>query len=64
MADVISMRASQAEERPFALPSFLQREETAAQIVALMSARFSRPEPQEMLQILECARQQVTGLLP
>ena len=65
MADVISMRgANQGEAKCLTLPPFLQKEETAAQIVALMQARFSRPEPQEMLQILKCAEEQVTGLLP
>jgi hypothetical protein len=64
-AEVISMRGStQAEDRACALPLFLKKEETAAQIVALMQARFSRPEPQEMLEILKCAEMQVTGLLP
>ena len=46
------------------MPDFLVREETAAQIVAMMQAKFTRPGPQEMLQILRCAEQQVKGLLP
>lgn len=65
MADVIAMRgANLDDQKTFNLPPFLQREETAAQIVALMQAKFSRPEPQEMLQILKCAEQQVIGLRP
>jgi len=44
------------------IPSFLQREETAAQVVALMQARFDRPGPEEMQEILKCAAQQVTAL--
>ena len=46
------------------LPLFLQREETAAQIVAFMQAKFTRPGPDEMLEILRCAEQQITALLP
>jgi hypothetical protein len=64
MADVIQMHGStKGKEKAFALSAFLQKEETAAQIVALMQARFSRPKPQEMLEILKCAERQVTGLL-
>lgn len=44
------------------IPGFLQREETAAQVVSLMMARFDRPGPEEMRQILTCAEQQITGL--
>lgn len=44
------------------LPAFLQREEIAAQIVALMQAKFNRPGPEEMKEILKCAEQQVTAL--
>jgi hypothetical protein len=61
MSKVIEMEAGEPE-RPLALPSFLQREETAAQIVALMQAKFSRPGPQEMKEILKCAEQQITAL--
>lgn len=35
----------QAEEKTFTLPLFLQREETAAQIVALMQAKFMAGGP-------------------
>jgi hypothetical protein len=52
------------ESQPAALPLFLQREETAAQIVALMQAKFSRPGPDEMRQILRCAEQQITAQQP
>jgi hypothetical protein len=40
----------------------LRREQIAAQIVAVMQAHFSRPGPEEMKQILECAEGQVTAL--
>jgi len=49
--------------QPTAMPLFLRREEIAAQIVALMQAKFTRPGPDEMLQILKCAEQQIIGLL-
>jgi hypothetical protein len=52
------------ESQPIALPLFLQREEIAAQIVALMRARFTRPGPEEMREILKCAEQQITALQP
>lgn len=39
----------------------IRREEIAAQIVALMQADFSRPGPQEMKQILDCAAGQITA---
>lgn len=63
MADVIAMTGkSEIHEGPLVLPTFLQREETAAQIVALMQAKFSRPGPEEMLEILKCAELQVIAL--
>jgi hypothetical protein len=40
----------------------LRREQIAAQIVAVMQAHFSRPGPEEMKQILQCAEGQVTAL--
>jgi hypothetical protein len=40
----------------------LRREQIAAQIVAIMQAHFSRPGPDEMKQILQCAEGQVTAL--
>jgi hypothetical protein len=40
----------------------LKREQIAAQIVAIMQAHFSRPEPQEMQEILHCAKGQVDAL--
>jgi hypothetical protein len=65
MAEVVAIRSAAIhDEAALALPAFLQREEIAAQIVALMQAKFSRPGPEEMLEILRCAEQQVTGLLP
>jgi hypothetical protein len=40
----------------------IRREQIAAQVVAVMRAHFSRPEPQEMKEILHCAEGQVTAL--
>jgi hypothetical protein len=63
MADVITMCGSGEEEQAHVcLPPFLQREETAAQIVALIQAKFTQPGPEEMLEILKCAELQVIGL--
>jgi hypothetical protein len=61
MADVFTMGKDKEVGAP-SLPPFLQREETAAQIVALMQAKFNRPGPQEMKEILKCAEQQITAL--
>lgn len=49
------------EQKPTA-EELLRREQIAAQIVAVMQAHFSRPGPEEMKQILECADGQVTAL--
>lgn len=63
MAEIVQLqRPNKVENRSFTLPHFLQKEETAAQIVALMQAKFSRPKPQEMLEILKCAEMQIIGL--
>lgn len=65
MADVMTMRGKPPEESASRLlPTFLQREETAAQIVALMQAKFTRPGPDEMREILRCAERQITALQP
>jgi hypothetical protein len=40
----------------------IRREQIAAQVVAVMRAHFSRPEPQEMKEILHCAEGQVIAL--
>jgi hypothetical protein len=40
----------------------IRREQIAAQVVAVIRAHFSRPEPQEMKEILHCAEGQVTAL--
>jgi hypothetical protein len=40
----------------------MRREQIAAQIVAIMQAHFSRPGPEEMKEILECAEGQITAL--
>ncbi len=39
-----------------------ETEETAAQIVALMQAKFSRPTPKEMLEILNCSADQICSI--
>lgn len=64
MAKVLTIGPEQPLSTERILPLFLQREETAAQIVALMQSRFDRPGPEEMLQILECAEQQIIGSQP
>jgi hypothetical protein len=51
------------EQKPTA-EELLRREQIAAQVVAVMQAHFSRPGPEEMKQILECAEGQVTALEP
>jgi hypothetical protein len=40
----------------------LEREQLAAQIVAIMQAHFTRPGPEEMKEILHSATEQVTAL--
>jgi len=40
----------------------LEREQLAAQIVAIMQAHFTRPGPEEMKEILHSAVEQVTAL--
>jgi hypothetical protein len=40
----------------------IRREQLAAQIVAVMQADFSRPGPEEMLDILKCAESQITAM--
>jgi hypothetical protein len=62
MAKVLNMGTDSVASPVRTIPHLLQREETAAQIVALMLSRFDRPGPEEMNQILESARQQITGL--
>ena len=64
MAKVLSIGPEEPASTERRIPHFLQREETAAQIVALMQSRFDRPGPDEMLQILKCAEEQVTGSQP
>ena len=61
MSKLIQMSEGENPVRS-AMPLFLQREEIAAQIVALMQAKFNRPGPEEMKEILKCAEQQITGL--
>jgi hypothetical protein len=51
-------------EKPLTAEEILRREQLAAQIVAIMQAHFSRPEPEEMLVILRCAELQISPLLP
>lgn len=62
MAKLLNMGSEQAGLGVRSIPQFLQREETAAQIVALMQSRFDRPGPEEMKQILKAAEQQIIGL--
>lgn len=62
MAKVLNMGHEEDGMKVRTIPSILQREETAAQIVALMQSRFDRPGPEEMKQILQAAEQQITGL--
>jgi len=62
MAKMLNMGGESDELRVRTIPALLQREETAAQIVALMQSRFDRPGPEEMKQILKAAEQQITGL--
>jgi hypothetical protein len=62
MAKLIRFGGEPEAKISVTLPPFLQREEIAAQIVALMQAKFTRPGPEEMLEILKCAEQQVTAL--
>jgi hypothetical protein len=64
LAKVLNMGIEETTPSARTIPSFLQREETAAQIVALMQTRFDRPGPEEMREILKCAEQQITGLQP
>lgn len=65
MSNVVKMPGGeQNPQTTIAMPLFLQREETAAQIVALMQAKFSRPGPDEMREILKCAELQTSGLQP
>jgi hypothetical protein len=62
MAKILSMATESEAPQVRTIPTFLQREETAAQIVALMQSRFDRPGPDEMRQILEAVDQQITAL--
>jgi hypothetical protein len=62
MAKMLNMGSGEATSATRTIPHLLQREETAAQIVALMRSRFDRPGPDEMKQILNAAEQQIIGL--
>ena len=64
MAKMLSMGTESETSQVRTIPTLLQREETAAQIVALMQARVDRPGPEEMRLILEAAGQQLTTLPP
>lgn len=44
------------------MKDLIRREQLAAQIVAVMQADFSRPGPEEMLDILKCAESQITAM--
>jgi hypothetical protein len=60
MSDLLKMPGS--EPASISLPYLLYLEEVAAQIVALMQAKFNRPGPDEMRKILKCAEQQISAL--
>jgi hypothetical protein len=62
MAKMLNMGGQESTPQVRTIPDFLQREETAAQVIALIQARFDRPGPDEMKQILLAAEQQITGL--
>jgi hypothetical protein len=63
MAKVLNMRDGEGRGSEMrTIPTVLQREETAAQIVAVMQSRFDRPGPEEMREILKAADQQITAL--
>ena len=62
MAKVLGIGGDETQSTVRTIPTLLQREETAAQIVALMQSRFDRPGPEEMQRILETASQQVVSL--
>ncbi len=42
----------------------MEREQLAAQIVAIMQAHFTRPGPEEMKEVLRSATEQVNALQP
>lgn len=52
MSKVIQIAGNVETQTIRSIPNFLQQEETAAQIVALMQARFDRLGPEELQEIL------------
>jgi hypothetical protein len=62
MQDGIKVVSISGEDPTIPGEVLIRREQIAAQIVAIMRAHFSRPEPQEMKEILQCAEGQVTAL--
>lgn len=62
MTKLLNMETGDDGMKARMIPACLQREETAAQIVAIMQSRFDRPGPEEMKQILKAAEQQIIAL--
>jgi hypothetical protein len=61
MAKIFQIRQTQQPATRI-LPKCWEREETAAQLVAIMQAKFSHPSSQEMLEILRCTEQQISSM--
>jgi hypothetical protein len=72
MSDIIEMRSKAEHHSPEYRELLLtqkahekhleEREESAALLVALMQARFSKPTKEEMMEILWCAIKQVVAI--
>jgi hypothetical protein len=62
MAKIMEIRKSQNHNVIPIVPECREMEETAAQIVALMQARFSKPTPKEMLKILHCTEGRIFAM--
>ncbi|QEE27282.1 hypothetical protein FTW19_04200 [Terriglobus albidus] len=59
MANVIEMETGVSREPKFGL---LEKEQLAAQMIAVLDAHFKRPDYEEKLAILETARQQIEAM--
>jgi hypothetical protein len=62
MAKIMEIRKSQNHNVIPMVSERREMEETAAQIVAIMQARFSNPTPKEMLEILHCTEGRVFAM--
>lgn len=62
MAKMLNMGGGDKSPAVRTIPHLLQREEAAAQVVAIMQARIDRPGPEEMQQILHAASEQIVSL--